>query len=125
MSKKEIPGGQEELNRRRKRAHARLMKSGSPVYAKFLELEAAAYASRTLDRKTKLLIGTGISVVLNCEACMQWHIEEAAAAGATENELIETIEVAMKMGGGPAVVSSRLALEVMDGLFEAKGGRAS
>ena len=125
MKARRIISRVEELKRSRKKAHACLVKSGSRVYAKFLELEAAAYASRTLDRKTKLLIGTGISVVLNCEGCMQWHIEEAAAAGATENELIETIEVAMKMGGGPAVVSSRLALEVMDGLFEAKGGRAS
>lgn len=108
----------EVLNQSRVKAHARLVKSGSPVYAKFLELEAAAYSTRNLDRKTKLLIGTGISVVLNCEACMQWHIEEAAAAGATSDELIETIEVAMKMGGGPAVVSSRLALEVMDGVFK-------
>ena len=122
MRKKEIFGRIEELNRSRKKAHARWMKSRSPVYARFLELEAAAYSPRVLDRKTKLLIGTGISVVLNCEACMQWHIEEAAAAGATSDELIETIEVAIKMGGAPAVVSSRLALEVMDRVFKAKGG---
>jgi len=115
----------EELNRSRKNAHARLVKSGSPVYKKFLELEEAAYAARALDRKTKLLIGTSVSVVVNCEACMQWHIEEAAANGATEDELIEAIEIAIKMGGGPAVVSSRLALEVMDGVFKAKAGRAS
>jgi len=115
----------EELNRSRKNAHARLVKSGSPVYKKFLELEEAAYAARALDRKTKVLIGTSVSVVVNCEACMQWHIEEAAANGATEDELIEAIEIAIKMGGGPAVVSSRLALEVMDGVFKAKAGRAS
>ena len=107
----------EEFDRMRKKAHARLMKSGSPVYRKFLELEAAAYAPRALDRKTKLLIGTSVSVIANCEACMQWHIEEAAAAGATPEELIEAIEVAIKMGGGPAVAASRIALDVMDEVF--------
>jgi AhpD family alkylhydroperoxidase len=125
MRKKAVSGRIEELNRSRKKAHARLIKSGSPAYKRFLELEEAAYSSRKLDRKTKLLIGTGISVVLNCEACMQWHVEEAAAAGATPEELIEAIEVAIKMGGGPAVVAARLALEVMDGVLKAKGGRAS
>jgi len=106
-----------ELNRLRKRAHARLVGSGSKVYAKFLELEEATYAPRTLDRKTKLLIGTSVSVVVNCDACMQWHVEEAAAAGATVAELIEAIEVAIKMGGAPAVVASRLAFEVIDDVF--------
>jgi len=108
----------EELNRSRKIAHARLTKSKSPVYAKFLELEASAYAPRTLDRKTKLLIGIAAAVVTNCDACMQWHVEEAAAAGATAAELIEAIEIAIKMGGAPAVVASRLALEVMENVFK-------
>ena len=108
----------DELNRSRKIAHTRYLKMRSPVYAKFLELEEAAYAPRSLDRKTKLLIGTGISVVLNCEACMQWHVEEAAAAGATAQEILESVEVAVKMGGAPAVVASRLALEVMDAVFK-------
>ena len=115
----------EELKWSRKKAHARLIKFGSPVYKKFLELEEAAYAERALDRKTKLLIGTSVSIVVNCEACMQWHVEEAAAAGATAEELIEAVEVAIKMGGAPAVVAARLALEVMDGIFKARGGRAS
>ena len=106
-----------DLNRSRKKAHARLIESKSPVYKKFLELEEAAYAPRKLDRKTKLLIGTAVSVVVNCEACMQWHVEEASAAGATAEEMIEAIEIAIKMGGGPAVVASRLALEVMEGVF--------
>jgi AhpD family alkylhydroperoxidase len=118
MEKNGSSGQIDELNRRRKKAHARFVKSGSPVYAKFLELEEAAYASRALDRKTKLLIGTSVSVVVNCEACMQWHIEEAAAAGATAAEMIEAIEVAIKMGGAPAVVSSRLALEVLDDVLK-------
>jgi len=71
----------EELNWSRKKAHARLIKSGSPVYKKILELEEAVYAARALDRKTKLLVGTSVSVVVNCEACMPWHVEEAAAPG--------------------------------------------
>jgi AhpD family alkylhydroperoxidase len=108
----------EELNRSRKIAHTRLMKSKSPVYAKFLELEEAAYTPRTLDRKTKLLIGTAVAVAVNCDACMQWHVEEAAAAGAKADELIEAIEVAIKMGGAPAVVASRLALEVMENTYK-------
>ena len=48
---------------------------------------------------------------------MQWHIEQAAAAGATYDELLEAVEVGIEMGGGPATVSARFALQVMDAVF--------
>ncbi len=49
---------------------------------------------------------------------MQWHIEQAASAGATQREVLEALEVGMEMGGGPATVSTRFALEVMESVFE-------
>ena len=106
-----------ELSRRRKHAHAELQRLGSKVYAAFLELERATYADGALPRKTKELTAVGISVVIDCESCMQWHIEQAAQAGATRREVLEAVEVGIEMGGGPATVSARFALEVMDAVF--------
>ena len=77
-------------------------------------MEKAAYADGVLPKKHKELIAIGISVVKDCESCMQWHIEQAAKAGASFEEVLEAIEVAIEMGGGPATVSARFALEVMD-----------
>ena len=55
---------------------------------------------------------------------MQWHIEQAAAAGATFEEVLEAVEIAIEMGGGRATVSARFALEVMDSLkLEPGAGR--
>ena len=48
---------------------------------------------------------------------MQWHIEQAAAAGATYDEILEAVEVGIEMGGGPATVSARFALQVMEAIF--------
>jgi len=62
----------------------------------------------------KELIAVGISVVMDCESCMQWHIEQAIKAGANQQEVLEAIEVGMEMGGGRATVSARFALEVME-----------
>ena len=77
-------------------------------------MEQAAFADGALSKKQKELIALGISVVTNCESCMQWHIEQAAACGATFEEVFEVVEVAIEMGGGPASVAARFALEVMD-----------
>jgi alkylhydroperoxidase/carboxymuconolactone decarboxylase family protein YurZ len=52
-------------------------------------------------------------VVINCASCMQWHIEQAARAGAEEGEVIEAVEVGIEMGGGPATANARFALDVV------------
>ncbi len=107
----------QEISARRKRAHARLLALDSKVYKAFLEMEQAAFADGALPRKHKELIAIGISVVIDCESCMQWHIEQAAKAGASQREVLEAVEVAIEMGGGPATVSARFALEVMADVF--------
>ena len=48
---------------------------------------------------------------------MQWHIEQAAEAGASEREVLEAVEVGIEMAGGPGTVSARFALEVMESVF--------
>ena len=106
----------EEISVRRKAAHARLVKLQSKVYAGFLAMEKAVYADGALPKKQKELIALGISVARDCESCMQWHVEQAAKAGASFEEILEAIEVAIEMGGGPAAVSARFALEVMDSI---------
>jgi AhpD family alkylhydroperoxidase len=104
----------DEIRSKRKAAHARLLHLDSKVYKAFLEMEKAAYADGALPKKTKELIAVGISIVLDCESCMEWHIGKAAQAGAAEREILEAIEVGIEMGGGPATVSARFALDVLE-----------
>jgi len=107
----------DEISRSRKQAHATLQSLGSKVYAAFLQMEAATFSDGALSKKVKELIAVGISVKSDCESCMQWHIDQAAAAGATMREVLEAVEVGIEMGGGPATVSARFALEVMERIF--------
>lgn len=107
----------EEIAHKRRESHRRLLELGSKVYDAFLQMERATYSDGALPKKTKELIAVGISVQMDCESCMQWHIEQAAASGATLREVLEAVEVGIEMGGGPATVSARFALEVIDGTF--------
>ena len=81
-------------------------------------MEKVTFSEGNLSRKIKELIAVGVSVVIDCESCMQWHIEQAAKAGASMREVLEAVEVGMEMGGGPATVSARFALEVMESVFK-------
>ncbi len=45
---------------------------------------------------------------------VEWYTHEALKSGANEQQIIESIEVGFEMGGGPATVSSRFALKVIE-----------
>jgi AhpD family alkylhydroperoxidase len=105
------------LARSRKLAHQQLLDLGSTTYAAFLELERATYCDGALPRSAKELIAVGVSVVLDCRSCMQWHVGQARAAGASLRQVLEAVEVGIEMGGGPATVSARFALEAMAEAF--------
>ena len=107
----------DEISRKRKKAHQKLVSLKSKVYEAFLQMEQATYADGALPKKTKELIAIGISVQMDCESCMQWHIDQAAACGATLHEILEAIEVSIEMGAGRATVSARFALDVMERVF--------
>ena len=107
----------EDLTRSRKWAHKRLSDENSAVYRAFTEMERAAFSDGALKKRDKELIAIGISVRIDCESCMQWHIEQATSTGATYEEILEAVEVGIEMGGGPATVSARFALQVMASLF--------
>jgi AhpD family alkylhydroperoxidase len=107
----------DELTATRWWAHKRMLDERSGVYRAFTQMEGAAFSDGALSKKEKHLIAVGISVRIDCKSCMQWHIEQAALAGATYKQVFEAVEVGIEMGGGPATVSARFALKVMDAVF--------
>jgi len=104
----------EDIRKKRKIAHSKLLSLRSEVYEKFLRLEEATYKDGALKKKDKELIAVGIAVASDCESCMEWHISEAVKSGATFSEVLEAVEVGIEFAGGRATVSARFALEVMD-----------
>jgi AhpD family alkylhydroperoxidase len=97
----------------REHAH-KFFSKNSKVYNAFIEMEKKTYADGELEKKHKELIAIGISVCINCESCMEWHIKEALRVGALQEQVIEAVEVGFEMGGGPATVSGRFALKILE-----------
>ena len=103
----------EQIRQTRKKAHTFYSKK-SKVYQSFLDMEQNTYKDGNLSKLQKEMIAIGISVVINCESCMEWHIKQALDTGASENEIIEAIEVGIEMAGGPATASARFAMNVLE-----------
>ena len=103
----------DQIVEQRKKAHSFYMNK-SKVYNAFINMEQKTYNDGAITKKEKELIAVGISVVLNCESCMEWHIKQALDSGSTEEEIIVAIEVGIEMSGGPGTVSARFAMSVLE-----------
>ena len=103
----------EQIVKTRKQAHEYYLKK-SKVYQSFVDMEQKTYIDGDLSKKQKELIAIGISVVINCESCMEWHIKQAINDGATDGEIVEAIEVGIEMSGGPGTASARFAMNVLE-----------
>ena len=80
----------------------------------FSALARAALEAHALDTKTKELIALGIAVATRCDACIAFHAEAAVRHGATRDEVMETMGMAIYMGAGPAVMYAAQAVEAYD-----------
>lgn len=80
----------------------------------FKGLHAASLAPAALDLKTKELIALACGVSRLCEGCIVHHAKAAKAAGATLAEIQDTLDVCVLMGGGPATVYGKKAIEAFN-----------
>nr|WP_218033270.1 carboxymuconolactone decarboxylase family protein [Novosphingobium sediminis] len=95
---------------------------GSPEVTKaFSAMAKAATEAGALDTKTKELIALAISVAIRCDGCVAFHSEAAVRQGATREELMETMGMALYMGAGPSLMYAAQAVEAYD-QFAAKAG---
>ena len=84
------------------------------VSVAFGDLAAAATAPAALDTKTKELIALAIGIAKQCDDCIGFHVKAAMIAGATRDEIADTIGMCVYMGGGPSLMYGAKALSAFD-----------
>jgi AhpD family alkylhydroperoxidase len=94
---------------------AKELRAGTPnVMKEFSALARAALEPKSLDVKTKELIALAISVATRCEPCIAFHAQSAVKQGATRDEVMEAMGMAVYMGAGPSVMYAAKAVEAYD-----------
>ncbi|MCS6877831.1 MAG: carboxymuconolactone decarboxylase family protein [Geminicoccaceae bacterium] len=94
---------------------------GEPVKA-FRALVQAASRDGALTHAQKELIALAISIALRCEGCIVFHTRACVRLGVTREQILETIGVAIEMGGGPSSVYGAEALACYDQMVAAGAG---
>jgi AhpD family alkylhydroperoxidase len=73
------------------------------AFAAFKAFDAAALADGVIPKKYKELIALGVALTTQCGYCLEVHRKAALAAGATPEEISETVFVAAALRAGAAV----------------------
>lgn len=91
------------------------LKAEAPDLMKgFSDLAAAASKSGVLDKKTKELIALALGVASHCDGCLGFHTQALVRLGASRQEIIEALGMAIYMGGGPSLMYAAEALSAFE-----------
>jgi AhpD family alkylhydroperoxidase len=90
-----------------------LSKENAGIAEGFGKMHKATGEDSALSVKHKELIALGIAICIRCEGCISCHVQGALQAGATQEEIVETIGVSTVMGGGPSIVYGDKAYKAM------------
>lgn len=97
------------------------LRAGIPEVMKaFHQMDAAVYKDGALNVKTKELIALALGVAVRCDGCLAFHARAARKYGATREEVLEAMGMAIYMGGGPSVMYAAQAVEAFDQFDTAK-----
>ena len=80
----------------------------------FARLHKKSVEEGALSSKVKEMMALAVSIAIGCEGCIAYHVHDAVGAGATRQELLETIGVGILMGGGPGSIHGAHALEAVE-----------
>jgi AhpD family alkylhydroperoxidase len=107
-------------------ANLRKLRNGIPDTMKgFSALAQAGTRDGALDKKTKELIALALGVAAHCDGCIGFHTEALVRLGATQQEIEETLGMAVYMGGGPSLMYAADAMAAYEQFRDTIGTMAS
>ncbi len=104
----------DEFQKFRAAMNEKILARGTTNTKRFFTLDTKTYEPGTLDAKTKELLGLSASMVLRCDDCIAYHIDKAVGTGASDEELFETFDIALIVGGSIVIPHLRRAVEFLE-----------
>ena len=86
-------------------------KTAPALFEGFTKISRTATRDGSFSAAQKELIATAIAVNQGCDDCILYHVDAAKRHGIDEAALVEALEVAVEMGGGPALMYAGKALD--------------
>lgn len=100
----------------REKMNKALIKTDNKVIKRIMNLDSQAYLDGALDSRTKEMLGLVASMVLRCDDCIRYHLEQCYRAGISGEEVYEIFSIANLVGGTIVIPHTRKALEYWEAL---------
>jgi len=94
------------------------------VMGTYNRLHHIVTADGALSYKVKELMALGIAITVRCDGCIAYHVDKSLDAGANREEIVETIGVAIMMGGGPSVMYGAEAMAALEEISKYRAEQA-
>lgn len=108
----------EEFNAYRSKMNEKMLSDNNKVIKRIFNLDTNAFMEGALPKKTKELLGLGNSLVLRCDDCVKYHLEECHKLGISKEEVVEGMSVSLLIGGTIVIPHLRKAYEYWETLVE-------
>jgi len=101
----------EEFRTYREKMNERLLAADNLVIKRIFNLDTNTYKDGALSGKVKEMLGLATSMVLRCDDCVKYHLEQCRSHGLNRDEIMEIFSVANLVGGTIVIPHTRRALE--------------
>lgn len=85
------------------------------IFSKFMDFNNAAVADGELSHQLKEIIAVAVAHTTGCPYCIDLHVGNAKKAGATKEQVAETVLVATALKAGSSIAHGVNALNTYDG----------
>lgn len=125
MSNESIPSNRlDQFREERSEINNKIFELGHLGINRFFNLDTNTYRDGALPGKTKELLGLVASVVLRCNDCIDYHLEQCSKTGYNKAEILDALNVALVVGGSIVIPHLRHAVRTME-LLESEGNLTS
>jgi AhpD family alkylhydroperoxidase len=105
-----------EFNAYRSKMNAKLISSDNKVIKRIFNLDTNAFTDGALPKRTKEILGLGNSMVLRCDDCVRYHLEECFKLNISKEEVMEALSISLLVGGSIVIPHLRRAFEYWESL---------
>lgn len=92
----------------------RILRTENRAIKRFFGVDTLTYEPGALNAKTKEMLGLVASMVLRCDDCIAYHIQQCKKEGVSDAELEEVFSVALVVGGSIVIPHLRRAVAFLD-----------
>jgi AhpD family alkylhydroperoxidase len=116
-----MAGRLEEYRGFRERMNKRILGMDNRAIKRFFGVDTLTYEPGALDSRSKEMLGLVASMVLRCDDCVSYHLEQCKKEGMTDAELYDVFSVALVVGGSIVIPHLRRAVAFLDELNSQAG----